>query len=415
MDGLGSFAENYEYGSWNVLVDGTIISVDQRRGDALLDINKALRSVYEQDCLVGVKHFYGVVIHQLSGGRTNPSAEVKSSQSRASDSDAAASPYNVYKVYIPELECRPIPTSMDDPVLGTYQDVRSAEGLLMSIGVGAIVKIKYDDPEKLYGPAIVGVEGSFDGDFIPAVRQDLGGAFAAGDGQTVVDGAGRAAPDSKCAHGINVEKHYLYVALLPGLPAPAAGQVVIGDGFGSELTSVVLAELAFWKGKKESKTGAPYQRLKKYWDRQGKKESHWIATKTPWSAAYISYVIREVDPQFPGSSAHFRYATKAKEKKGNWSAFATRSAGKIRAQVGDILVTPRKGCPSKGCYGFTHGDVVYKTEPGKAWLSGGNLGNTARGNITLALDTAQNYASYGCYEVLLKKNGRIVSSSGAVV
>jgi len=65
--------------------------------------------------------------------------------------------------------------------------------------------------------------------------------------------------------------------------------------------------------------------------------------------------------------------------------------------------------------GFTHGDVVYKTEPGKAWLSGGNLGNTARGNITLALDTAQNYASYGCYEVLLKKNGRIVSSSGAVV
>jgi hypothetical protein len=55
----------------------------------------------------------------------------------------------------------------------------------------------------------------------------------------------------------------------------------------------------------------------------------------------------------------------------------------------------------------THGDVVYKIEGGNAWLSGGNLGNTAKGNVTLALDASQNYSNYGPYEVVLKKNGRI--------
>ena len=45
----------------------------------------------------------------------------------------------------------------------------------------------------------------------------------------------------------------------------------------------------------------------------------------------------------------------------------------------------------------THGDVVYKIEGGNAWLSGGNLANTAKGNVTLALDASQNYSNYGSY------------------
>ena len=177
FNGLDSFTANYEYGSWNTPTDSTLISTSIRRTDAIKQVNQALKVAYNKDCLAGVKHFYGIVLHQAD--RLHPSAEKKSSQSNASGADSP-NMWQAYKVYIPELECRPLPESLEDSVLATYQDVRAAEGLLMSVGVGAIVKIRYDDPERLYGPAIIGVEGSVSSEFIPAVRSGLASSYSGG-------------------------------------------------------------------------------------------------------------------------------------------------------------------------------------------------------------------------------------------
>ncbi|ANS05068.1 hypothetical protein [uncultured Mediterranean phage] len=177
MINLGSFIKNYLYGSWNALSDSTMVSGDLRRGSAVSEASRALQEVYDKDCLAGVKHFYGIVCHSVD--RTHPSAEVKSSQASVSK-DGTVGPYPTYKVYVPELEARPIPRSLDDPVLATYQDYRVSEGLAVSPGIGAIVKIRYDDPEKLYGPAIIGVEGSVDPTFVPSSRVSLSGVSGAG-------------------------------------------------------------------------------------------------------------------------------------------------------------------------------------------------------------------------------------------
>ena len=184
MINFGSFIKNYLYGSWNALSDSTLVSGDPRRGTAVSEASRALQEVYAKDCLAGVKHFYGIVCHQVD--RAHPTAEVKSSQGSTS-TDGTVGPYPSYKVYIPELECRPIPTAKDDPVLGTYKDVRVAEGLAVSPGIGAIVKVRYDDPEKLHGPAIIGVEGSVDPNFVPASRVGLGAASAGGTSTLVGD------------------------------------------------------------------------------------------------------------------------------------------------------------------------------------------------------------------------------------
>jgi len=273
----------------------------------------------------------------------------------------------------------------------------SAPGIMGMIPPGTVVSVTFD-PGSLQGgvlnlpmapPCVTCPSGSvgFPGSM---------GAFAPG-----YAGPTRGAPARGSMKGIDVGTHKLYTTLLPNTPAPAAGQRVVGTDLNG-LTAVVAAELAFWGGRNEGDPGV-FARLKMYWDHLN--YGSWSPTGTAWSAAYISYVLNRVDPQFPKSSAHYYYASSAKKKKGNWSLFATRTSGQIKAQIGDVLVKARSGRPTN-----THGDVVYKIVDGKAWLSGGNLKDTAKGNITLALDSSQNYATYGSYEVILKKNGQIVAA-----
>ena len=170
------------------------------------------------------------------------------------------------------------------------------------------------------------------------------------------------------------------------------------------LTSVVEKELSAWSGKKESDP-TMNDTLKKYWDLLV------VPSWTPslaWSAAFISWVVCQVDPAFPKKTFHTLYAKSASKGEGGWSAWATGGA-KIQAQVGDILVRARTG---EGATELSsHGDVVYKIESGKAFLAGGNLGNTAK-TVQLPIDSDGNYTSYTVsrqlpYIVVLKKNGTL--------
>jgi hypothetical protein len=188
------------------------------------------------------------------------------------------------------------------------------------------------------------------------------------------------------------------------LQKPNLEEFVVGDSLNS-LTSIVERELSIWKGKKENDSSV-FSTLKKYWDNVGWRQGSWSATGTPWSAAYISYVVCSVDSSFPKSANHNSYAESARRNIGGWTAWQIDKTRKYKAQIGDILIYPRPEGGDKA----SHGDVVYKIEKGIAFLSGGNLANSAIGGasyLQLSIDEDSFYSTFGKYTILLKKNGKI--------
>ena len=157
-------------------------------------------------------------------------------------------------------------------------------------------------------------------------------------------------------------------------------------------------ELQFWQGKKETDVDA-FPRLKEYWD-YVQFGDNWSPSETPWSAAFISYVLR--DQGFPKRAAHRLYMQDIIDGKyPSWSAFSIPKTEKLQLHVGDVLIKPRSGN-----YNNSHGDVVYKIEKGQAFLIGGNLGNTARITEIFKVDEkgfVQEDVSP--YLVILKKKG----------
>lgn len=162
------------------------------------------------------------------------------------------------------------------------------------------------------------------------------------------------------------------------------------------ITTRVANELAFWKNKKETSSGA-YERLKRYWDNTPLRD--WKASETPWSAAFISYILK--DENFKGQASHYQYTQDVIDGKNRgWEAFSIpKNKKNLKIQVGDVFVKPRSG----GDYS-THGDVVASISMGKATLVGGNLGNTAKKAGTIKLNTDGTINDAGSYIILLKKN-----------
>lgn len=170
---------------------------------------------------------------------------------------------------------------------------------------------------------------------------------------------------------------------------------------------------------------------RRYWDNMGVSWSEWIYGTTkdargktvldesqtlPWSAAYVSYIMNNGfnganDPLFTKASAHWKYAKTALDNRlagktyGGWVLFSLKhDAAKypIAAEVGDIVLNPRKGG-----YTASHGRVVfyvlhervrtvdfdnvtdedfnYEAPYGQAILAGGNESNTNK-ITTLRLD-----------------------------
>ena len=199
-------------------------------------------------------------------------------------------------------------------------------------------------------------------------------------------------------------------SLAANAPVIPGGQVVMGDNL-TLLTSIVERELGFWSGKVETDSAA-YDKLKVYWDNLGWPEQQvatsdwfWTPSGTAWSAAFISYIVGRVDRSFPKSASHFEYSKSALSGKGRWSMWSL-GTGKIKAQVGDILV---KAAPERGPTA-SHGDVVYKIEDNKVFLVGGNLGQTAKKAAEFNITPEGYYSFTADYVIILKKNGRISNS-----
>ena len=191
---------------------------------------------------------------------------------------------------------------------------------------------------------------------------------------------------------------------------------IIGVGY-PEVTSIALQEHNDWakvSGKYAETDLTMKEHIRKYWEASNLSKGavdYRVENPSaePWSAAYISWVMRESG--FEGAASHLTYSKhnkKSQNPNGYWQRFSLiNDYKKIVIQVGDVLIQPRYidadykipemktiggfkvpvlGKPKPG---ISHGDVVYKIDKDTltVYLSGGNLKNTAKDTgRTLSID-----------------------------
>ncbi len=155
-----------------------------------------------------------------------------------------------------------------------------------------------------------------------------------------------------------------------------------------------------WAGKKETDKDMS-DTLVRYWKSVGlnftnqQMQSPTFQSQYPWSASYLTHLVKNSGYNFKGGASHSTYAVKGKSDrdlkiKNSFWAFRPKERKKI--EVGDILIKNRDG----GNYNYdtirsgvkSHGDIIVdiKTENGikTAYYQGGNLSNTVlRGKIKL--------------------------------
>ena len=101
-------------------------------------------------------------------------------------------------------------------------------------------------------------------------------------------------------------------------------------------------------------------------------------TDTPWSAAFISYVMLKSDVPFPARAAHTQYLNALKE----YSNFTLLDPAVTNVQLGDLIVFNRQGNTQtwkrQPWSGFSHGDIIVSLSSTQAKAIGGNVGNTVK-------------------------------------
>ena len=184
------------------------------------------------------------------------------------------------------------------------------------------------------------------------------------------------------------------------------------EGSPVDVSAVVESERIIWNEKKETHTDV-YSVLKKYWDNIN--VDQWTPTDNAWSAAFISWVMNQVDPSFPGSYAHYYYAKSAAAGVGGWTAWPLGGYPRIKAQLGDILIKDMTHTSEYSHSG--HGDVLYAFDftQTTAYLAGGNLSNTMSINAAgtrspITIDKDGFYKDVGSYVIVLKKGATLRSA-----
>jgi len=161
------------FGTLNNISDAGGPSTDRRRTDPLEFLRLSTEEAYSRNALRNKDSFEGIIVSKKL--ITYPSVRNKSALFRefvlkeAQNKEEAAVgdpdetddyPTFVYKVYIPEIEPRPIPRGTDDPILATYADVHSdVNNVENGLPIGTLVRVIYEDVGSLYGPRISAVVG----------------------------------------------------------------------------------------------------------------------------------------------------------------------------------------------------------------------------------------------------------------
>lgn len=112
------------------------------------------------------------------------------------------------------------------------------------------------------------------------------------------------------------------------------------------------------------------------------KAERYIRTEIPWSAAWVSWNMRDY-PDFPKSASHAYYAVKSRnnraETKGNFWLYRPNE---YRPKVGDVVLKGRSGSrvtfDSVKVGDATHGDIVVRVEKDRLVAIGGNVSNSIK-------------------------------------
>lgn len=101
-----------------------------------------------------------------------------------------------------------------------------------------------------------------------------------------------------------------------------------------------------------------------------------IITDTPWSAGFISTVMKKAGISFPSNPSHTGYLNGLRSAS-NWTLL---DPGVEPLKVGDLLVFNRAGNNQKfsqqSWYGFSHGDIIVSISGDTAFGIGGNVAQT---------------------------------------
>ena len=167
----GFYLDELQFGTLNNFRDAQENMGASRRRDSsrtLLDLS--LSRAYGKDALKTVERFTGVVVgkRQVSRATFQKKGSIIMAFSGQTDSAtgapvSVASPYFIYKVYIPELDPRPYPLSANDPVIHTYPDVHANTDVDMQyaeLPLGGLVALQYGDADNLTDPVIVEYMGA---------------------------------------------------------------------------------------------------------------------------------------------------------------------------------------------------------------------------------------------------------------
>lgn len=192
----------------------------------------------------------------------------------------------------------------------------------------------------------------------------------------------------------------------------------------TQLASVIEKEYSLWmNGQLMDYNSEAVPMMQKYWGAAGKSytqenftSEQWQNTH-PWSAAYIIWVMNQVDPSFPGSEKISEFTKAALNNRNQslpgWKLYSlSREKNPILAQPGDILVMPRaESEKGNDKYYFSRADIVWKVDSGKAYLSGGNLQGSVKSQMIINLtgegaypeNPTSSYFTQSKYITLLKK------------
>ena len=188
-----------KYGFLNNVSDtGMEGSTDRRRSNGTNYLRSAVNANYSRRALEKVDVFTGIVIavgEKISIAASNPDIVLKQNAvNKGWFKPDGTENVPVYKVYIPEIECRPAPGSYSDPIIATYYDVYSAldQGLFETKPtIGSVVTVRFDNINNFAGARIIeqGEVIAFLNDIDGNLASVFGGG-ASGDPWSSPDGGG---------------------------------------------------------------------------------------------------------------------------------------------------------------------------------------------------------------------------------
>ena len=144
----------------NISENDSNASGDRRRTSPTTALRFATEKAFEINTLTGMKEFNGIVLHQreVTYASYQNRASLLATFVKVANEEQAENvdfPSFVYKVLIPELEPRPTPLSLDDPVIATYPDIYTDFESETPLEKGQLVVIKYEDVGNLFNPRII--------------------------------------------------------------------------------------------------------------------------------------------------------------------------------------------------------------------------------------------------------------------